>query len=426
MELKHLGNAMLLLCLLGALCNNTQAAPIRITLDTLKNCTQGTVAGLTTDCCPAPDIDLNVPVVDFIPNRDRVPGHRVRKALQCLSGEELEAYTQKLTKGYQLMRALPASDPRSLVQQLRIHCAYGSGAFSQDGLNATNGYTIDIHSNWHFLPWHRAFVYFHERILQKLIDDSTFSLHFWNFDNTLDGTKLNGVEGNGQGCFKPGHFFPDVYNDASTSTFVPGPDRHPRTRVPNATVDLTIIAGMPQSNITVKFPAESIPGNRKAMYEAMQRGSTSRDFFGIPIKYGTQRNFALSGGGSLEARPHNSWHRWVGGLQRIPSTATADPIFYVAHGNAERLWDVWMGIGDNRKLQPTDPDWLDTEFLFWDENQVLRRIKIRDLLSLSDLGYSYEKVYDESWMSWPDYSTIATVSASLSICVHHHRPSAEQ
>ncbi|KAL2644680.1 hypothetical protein R1flu_012267 [Riccia fluitans] len=381
--------------LLGA-----QAAPIRITLDTLKTCTQGLVAqtNITTSCCPAPDINLDVPVVDFIPKRDRINGHRVRKALQCLSGEELETYTQKLTKAYDIMRALPAGDPRSLLQQQRIHCAYGSGAFIQDDLSAADNYTIDVHSNWLFLPWHRMFVYFHERILQKLLDDPTFALHFWNFDNSLDGTKSNGVEGKGEGCFKPGHFFPDIYNNNSTSTFEPV--RSPRTLIPNITVDLTIVAGVPQANIPVRFANDSAPGNRKAMHDAMQSGTIPRDFFGVPFKYGDARLFPLAGAGSLEFQPHNSWHRWIGGLTRFPSTATADPIFNPAHANIERLWDVWMKMGDNRKLQPTDPDWLDVEFLFWDENQVLRRIKIRDILSISDLGYSFEKVYDESWMDF--------------------------
>ncbi|KAL2652676.1 hypothetical protein R1flu_020804 [Riccia fluitans] len=332
------------LLVVAALCINTlqqlgkvQAAPIKVTLDTLRNCTNGSIAGRPAICCPGAEIDLtNVPpVVDFIPKRDRLGGHRVRKALQCLSGEELEVYTQKLTKAYDLMRALPPSDPRSLHQQGIIHCAYGTGSFVQDGLSAVNNFTIDIHFSWLFLPWHRMFVYFHERILQKLLDDPTFTLHFWNFDNGLDGTKSYSAQGHNEGCFKPGHLFPEIYNNISSSTFEP--DRSNRTLVPGIPVDLAFPVPAPLPDNAPPVPAEeAVPRNREVMHKAMERGNVSRHFFGITFKYGDPRPEPLVGGGSLEFFPHNSMHTWVGGLMRVPPTATFDPIFYPAHENIER------------------------------------------------------------------------------------------
>ncbi|KAL3694758.1 hypothetical protein R1sor_008409 [Riccia sorocarpa] len=372
--------------------SEVQGAPVRITLQTLQNCRNGSTFSRTTSCCPAPDVDLNVPVVDFVPKRHGVC--RVRKALQCLSGEELRIYTEKLTTAYEIMRNLPASDPRSLMQQGRIHCAYCTGSFTHDGLSAAANFTIDIHFNWLFLPWHRTFVYFHERILQKLLNDETFSLHFWNFDNGADATNSTQVET--EGCFKPGHFVPRIYNNNSTSTF--DSNRSNRTLVPYIVADLSIPGAEFFPLIPVRVADEAVPRNREAMRIGMERGTIPRDFFGVTFKYGDVRIVNVTSAGSLEFQPHSSMHRWIGGGILLPGTAAFDPMFYTFHANFDRLWHIWMETGDNRKLQPTDPDWLDAEFLFWDENQVLRRVKVRDTLSIGDLGYSYEKVNDAFWM----------------------------
>ncbi|BFI28149.1 polyphenol oxidase [Marchantia polymorpha subsp. ruderalis] len=371
-----------------------QSAPIVITRTTLRNCISGFVAGEVTSCCP-PDINLNGPIVDFIPRRDRIrnPRLRVRKALQCLSGHELETYTQKLQRGYKLMRALPQDDPRSLFQQNEIHCAYGSGAFMQDGI--PGNLTVDIHSNWHFLPWHRMFVYFHEKILQKLLNDHKFSLHFWNFDNGVNANETDsyGEHRHGpRGCFKAGHFFPPLYNDNSSSTF--HVNRSIRPFIPNLPVDLSL---RNRNEPPLRFADVAVPRNREVMQRAMAAGTIPRDFFGIDIKVGTTRSIPLSDGGSLEFLPHNSVHRWIAGSSSSSATATKDPVFYTFHANVDRLWHVWEKLGMNRTA-PADPDWLGAQFLFWDENKVLRRIKIGDCLNIEDFGYTYEPVNDANWM----------------------------
>ncbi|KAF5204202.1 Polyphenol oxidase [Thalictrum thalictroides] len=42
---------------------------------------------------------------------------------------------------------------------------------------------MKVHGNWHFLPWHRFYIYFWERILGKLIGEPTFAIPFWNRDS---------------------------------------------------------------------------------------------------------------------------------------------------------------------------------------------------------------------------------------------------
>jgi tyrosinase len=69
----------------------------------------------------------------------------------------------------QMMKALPASDPRSWTNQAAIH---GTAA----------GFNFCEHGTVHFFDWHRAFVYSFERICQKLTGNSKFGLPYWNWN----------------------------------------------------------------------------------------------------------------------------------------------------------------------------------------------------------------------------------------------------
>ncbi|KAM2703642.1 hypothetical protein EV2_005210 [Malus domestica] len=54
-----------------------------------------------------------------------------------------------------------------------------------------------------------------------------------------------------------------------------------------------------------------------------------------------------------------------------------DPLFYAHHCNVDRIWNIWKTLGRKCK-DPTDIDWLDAEFLFYDENAELVSCKIQD------------------------------------------------
>jgi len=82
------------------------------------------------------------------------------------------AYTElfKITKN---------DDPRGWYRQGAVHCWYCSGA--GDSLNG-----MEIHGGWWFFAWHRAYLYFHETILGKLIGDPSFALPYWDWDSCKD------------------------------------------------------------------------------------------------------------------------------------------------------------------------------------------------------------------------------------------------
>jgi tyrosinase len=67
----------------------------------------------------------------------------------------------------QAMKNLPVSDCRNWTNQASIHQNFCP------------------HGNWFFFPWHRAYLYEFEKICQKLLNDNTFALPYWNW--CMDG-----------------------------------------------------------------------------------------------------------------------------------------------------------------------------------------------------------------------------------------------
>jgi polyphenol oxidase len=41
---------------------------------------------------------------------------------------------------------------------------------------------VQIHFSWLFFPFHRAYVYFFERVAAKLLGDPGFAVPFWSWD----------------------------------------------------------------------------------------------------------------------------------------------------------------------------------------------------------------------------------------------------
>ncbi|ONK60992.1 uncharacterized protein A4U43_C08F24860 [Asparagus officinalis] len=108
---------------------------------------------------------------------------RIRRAAHLVD----KSYTAKYARAVELMKALPADDPRSFYQQANVHCAYCDGAYQQVGFPNLE---IQVHRCWLFAPFHRWYLYFHERILRKLIGDESFALPFWNWDNPRGGMRM--------------------------------------------------------------------------------------------------------------------------------------------------------------------------------------------------------------------------------------------
>ncbi|XBI42967.1 hypothetical protein VPH35_107799 [Triticum aestivum] len=103
----------------------------------------------------------------------------------------------------------------------------------------------------------------------------------------------------------------------------------------------------------------------------------------------------LRGPGTIECEPHNTVHDWTG-ESKEPSedmgklySVARDPVFFAHHGNVDRMWNVWRCLGHTNF---TDTDWLDSNFLFYDEEARLVRVHVRDCFSTLALRYTYQDV----------------------------------
>ena len=268
--------------------------------------------------------------VDFvIPQTQNV----IRKSVGELTANEVT----RLRLAYQKVRDLTVSDPtdpRGWLQQAHVHCwmCGGSGG--------------DIHGSWTFFPWHRAYLYFHERILCKLLNDNSFRLPYWSWD---DANYRN----------LPAIYRPATVGSAANSLYDANRSR-----------EATKGASMPASI----FPAAQNPMN-SANFAAFGGDSSS--------------------GGSMEFGPHGAIHMWAGtpddpyaDMGNL-SLAAQDPLFYAHHCNIDRLWAEFVRRNPLAHANPTDAEFLTRSFTFFDENKQLTTIKVQDVLDTVPLGFSY-------------------------------------
>ena len=149
--------------------------------------------------------------------RIRYPAHKASRA-----------YIEKYNLAYARMRALPPDDPRSLAGQAKIHCAFCNRAYMQGGEDGGSNVPLQIHFSWLFLPWHRWYLFFHERILGSLIGDPTFALPYWNWDDQVYG----------------GNVLPEMFNESDTYPWLYDINRDLRTLPPNlATLAKIVVPG---------------------------------------------------------------------------------------------------------------------------------------------------------------------------------------
>ncbi|KAM7503847.1 hypothetical protein LguiB_002751 [Lonicera macranthoides] len=345
--------------------SNLSAVAAPIDAPVIKDCGSAEIrtgVPVPYTCCP-PDaeiIDFQFPPSAWL-KRTRPAAHTVSKE-----------YIDKFNRAIGIMKNLPEDDPRNFLNQAKVHCAYCNGAYDQVGFGDLD---LQIHSSWLFFPFHRWYLYFFERILGNLIGDPNFALPYWNWDAPA-GMKI-----------------PPMYLDVNSQLY----DQFRNANHIPMIVDLNY-AGAENTDTD----EARITNNLAAMYKTMYTNATTGcDFFGGEYRAGTSPNPKQ---GSIESIPHTPVHRWVGDPEQSYQedmgnfySAAKDTVFYGHHANVDRMWNIWKTLDPNNK-DLADTDWLDTTFLFYNEDKKLVRVKVRDSLDTAKLGYSYEKV-DIPWMT---------------------------
>jgi tyrosinase len=174
------------------------------------------------------------------------------------------------------MKALPTSDPRNWTNVASIH---------QNGCP---------HGNWFFLPWHRAYLYYFEKLIRQFSGNKNFALPYWNW--TVNPQI-------------PAAFWQtDSLND-------PNRDVTSASTIPAEFVGPTVISDIMRLSLFVTFGSG-------ASTHLRDRTTT----------------------GQLEGTPHNNVHGFIGG-DMGDFMSPLDPIFWLHHANVDRIWAMWNESG---------------------------------------------------------------------------------
>jgi tyrosinase len=189
-----------------------------------------------------------------------------------------------------------------------------------------------------FLPWHRMFVYFFERIVRKASDNPEFTLPYWNY--SIAGTNHAVI--------------PPEFGVDSSALFVKG--RNPGVN-----------AGQP---IDKNSPAAlSLDALQEPIYSPA----------------GNDEGFCSK----LDSGLHGNVHVLVGNrtnMGQVPYAAK-DPIFWMHHCNIDRLWTSW---NENGGKNPNIQGFTTQKFVFADENGQRVEATVNDFLDTNKLGYQYD------------------------------------
>ncbi|WOL02936.1 polyphenol oxidase I, chloroplastic-like [Canna indica] len=308
-------------------------------------------------CCPTPAWS-ELEIIDFqFP--DPSSPIRIRRAAHLVD----EEYKAKYEKAVAIMKELPLDHPHNFWRQADLHCIYCTSAFDQ--VNSTAPFKT--HHSWLFFPWHRALLYFHERILGKLIGDDNFALTFWSWDHP------------------DGMHFPTMFTEGALNNTERDAIRLPTVVDFNYNEDRGLTDG------------ELVLDNLALMYHHMVSGAKKAELFmGCKLRSGVDGD--CDGGGTIEESPHNPVHGWVGDRNNPVKedmgafhSAGRDPVLYAHHSNIDRMWATWQKMRNN-ELEFDDDEWLNSEFTFFDENLQFVRIRVRDVLNMSKLRIDYQDI----------------------------------
>uniref|UniRef100_A0A6V7QVM9 Tyrosinase copper-binding domain-containing protein n=1 Tax=Ananas comosus var. bracteatus TaxID=296719 RepID=A0A6V7QVM9_ANACO len=271
-------------------------------------------------------------------------------------------------KAVELMKALPDDDPRSFKQQANVHCAYCNSAYNQLGFPASSSTSTTRGSSFPFTA----------------STSTSTSAYSGSSSATTHSRCLSGTGTRRMAC----------RSRRSTPTLRPRSTTTCAMRITSRRLWSPLASPEPS-------PGPTDPNNLQVMKREIITGAaTAQLFLGAAYRAGDQPD---PGAGTVERESHSSVHWWTGDPTHKTEdmgafySAGRDPIFFAHHGNVDRMWYLWRGLGSTHQ-DFTDPDWLNSTFLFYDENAQLVRVRVQDCLDISALRYAYQDV-DIPWIN---------------------------
>lgn len=186
-----------------------------------------------------------------------------------------------------------------------------------------------------FCPWHRFMLRQLELNLQRVLNDNTFALPYWDWaadgQNTAAQQKkaaLWAADALG-GSGNPVKTGPFKFNAADPMSF--------RIRI-EANVNGQLVQKDHGLRRALGTQVSTLPNKNDATaavaltpYDAPPWDTSSSGF----------RNRIEGWAPPMAPALHNRVHVWVGG-DMLPSSSPNDPVFYLNHCNVDRIWEAWL------------------------------------------------------------------------------------
>lgn len=267
------------------------------------------------------------------------------------------------------------------------------------------------HGNWWFLPWHRGYLGWFERTCRKLSGDADFALPYW------DWTKQPKVpKGFDDGVLSPTNAlflqsqadFEKAFKDPVSNlwkSFTPAQLKQMTIRYADESAlwaDIAETFSAPHArNLAAGAALPSGNFVTEALVSLALKPTVFQNIQGN-LGFGSDPATHHSdhiGESQLESGPHDHVHGALGGFMG-QFLSPVDPIFFMHHGNLDRLWDVWTRKQqvNNAPVFPTkDADkWLNEPFLFYvDDNGKALSETAKDSSVIGKFDYSYTKGFGE-------------------------------
>lgn len=252
------------------------------------------------------------------------------------------------------------NDPTGWLYQAAVH-----GKDVSDNDQPKNLWNQCKHNSWWFLPWHRAYIFQFEKMLQKYSGDNKLRLPYWDYSDPNQ------------------RVLPAIFRKQTSPLY----EKNRATGI----------------NTGAALPDEIV--DHECMNSTVFITNANTVGFGGPKVTNTDQFSGLDDEpGSVEFAPHDLVHGalggrwkqgadgiWRGGFMSNPQTAAQDPIFWLHHSNIDRLWEAWRSLHPNTSL-PSESAWSDQKFDLFDPNGQVVSMKIADLLDTTRLGYTYDNL----------------------------------
>ena len=277
-----------------------------------------------------------------------------------------------LKRGVKTMKARDPSDPTSWFYQAAVH-AVTAEAIAEAAVLDPNVNNVDQAKFWNqcphfgapsadFLLWHRAYLYYFERVLRDAAGEPDLSLPYWNY---------SGAE----------RTFPELYGDAEEDAQgVPTNPLYEERR------ELAFVFGL---------------------YELSDRVVTTTRIFGEKRFFGPTDFEGFAGGvadsdpstkGLIERQPHDLMHFAIGGaigaeggaMSSVP-TAAFDAVFWAHHANIDHLWSQWDALPDRDWGSIPSMEWFHSKpWYFNDADGSVVNLPRYHYLRYQQLGVVYD------------------------------------